>query len=186
VKLRRLSTLAVAAVMPLGLGACHKEKHPTVADNEATYIDAGPITYQVQLSRQLSPYDIEDQQYLRGISKLQPGPNPQQEWFAIFLWGKNQTKQQQVSASTFDITDTQGNVYHQIALSEKVNPYAWTAQTLDPGQTQPQPGSLASTGPTQGEELLFRINISAYSNRPLTFEIRGPAGQLLGQVSLDL
>jgi len=193
VKLRSVRTLAAAAVLPLALAACTKHEGTCpdteghhCGDNEASYVDAGPVTYQVQLSRQLSPFDIEDKAYLRGISKLQPGPTQTQEWFAIFLWGKNQTKSQQTTASTFDIVDTQGNTYHPIAINAGVNPYAWSPQTLNPGETQPQPNSLASTGPTQGEELLFRINISAYSNRPLTFEIRGPADQLWAQVSIDL
>ena len=31
------------------------------------YVDAGPITYQLQISRQLNQYATEDSQYLAGL-----------------------------------------------------------------------------------------------------------------------
>ena len=57
-----------AFLLCLALGACgHKEAHPHFADNEGVYVDAGPLTYQVQLSRELNPSNIEDQRYLSGL-----------------------------------------------------------------------------------------------------------------------
>ena len=73
-----LALLAVAAV--LVLAACgNKPKISTVGDTEGTYLNVGPLTYQVQISRQLNPNDIEDQTYLQGIrpfqAKLGQGPD---------------------------------------------------------------------------------------------------------------
>jgi hypothetical protein len=184
---RRLCTLGLSAALTLGLAACgHKEAHPRAGDSEGAYVDAGPITYQVQLSRELNPYNVEDQQYLRGLPAATPPLRPDEEWFAIFLWAKNQTHSTATTATSFDITDTQGAKYVPLTLDPAVNPFAWTGQPLKPLGTEPPPDSAASFGPTQGGEVLFRINTSAYSNRPLTLEIRGAAQQLLGTVSLDL
>ena len=45
---------------------------------------------------------------------------------------------------------------------------------------------MAYYGPTQGGELLFRINDSAYSNRPLTLEIHAAGQAQPSMISLDL
>lgn len=188
---RRASLLAALASIALGLGACgHKQAHPTAADaiNNGFYVDAGPITYQLQISRPLNQYDIEDREYLTGLPAATAPPAADEEWFAVFLWAKNQTGKPQTTTpmGSFDIVDTQGNRYLPIPLNPGANPYAWAPQTLLPQGTQPAPGSTAFYGPTQGEELLFKINISAYANRPLTLEIHAPGQTLPSTISLDL
>ena len=172
--------------MPFGLAACHKEAHPHNGDTEQAYVDAGPITYQIQLSRELSPYATDDQDLLRGLPATEKGPTPQEEWFAIFLWAKNQSGRAATTSNNFEITDTQGNVYRPIALNAAVNPFAWVPQSLSPGGTEPGPDNLRGANPTQGGLVLFKINVSAYANRPLTFHILGPLDQDWATVSLDL
>ncbi len=147
-------------------------------------MDAGPITYQVQLSRELNAYSTEDREYLNGASGGAPGAD--QEWFGVFLWAKNQTHANQTTSDTFDIIDTQGNRYYPVPVNPQVNPFAWTPQTLAPLGTQPSPDSPASFGPTQGELLLFKLNTSIYSNRPLTLQIYAPGQAHPSSVSLDL
>jgi hypothetical protein len=188
---RRALVLAAAASIALGVGACgNKQAHPTVADanNNGFYVDAGPITYQLQVSRELNPSDVEDRGYLAGLpaATLQPAAN--EEWFAVFLWAKNQTSSPQTTTATdsFDIVDTQGNRYLPVTLNPQLNPYVWTSQTLLPQGIEPAPGSTAYFGPTQGGELLFKINTSAYANRPLTLEIHAPGQTLPSTISLDL
>lgn len=177
--------LATCLLLALGVSACgNKRAHPTVADNEGFYVDAGPITYQVQLSRQLNPYSTEDKGYLTGVSATPPRPD--EEWFAVFLWAKNQTGSNHTTASSFDIVDTEGNKYYPVAINPQLNPYAWTAQMLAPLGTEPAPDSTASFGPTQGSELLFKLNTSVYSNRPLTLEINAAGQASPSTVSLDL
>lgn len=182
---RRLVVLLSGLVLALGLSACgHKLSHPTVADTEGVYVDAGPLTYQVQLSRELNPYATEDKQYVAG-AQASP-PKPDEVWFAVFLWAVNSTKSAATTTDSFDIIDTQGNKYYPVQIHAAVNPFAWTAQTLEPRGTEPGVDTIASLGPTQGKELLFKINISAYSNRPLTLEIYAQGQSTPSSVSLDL
>jgi hypothetical protein len=181
---RRLSVLAGCAALVLGLSACGRESHPTYADSEGVYVDAGPITYQVQISRQLNQYSIEDKSYLLGVNE--PAPKPDEAWFAVFLWAKNQTKQSAMTSDSFDLVDTQGIKYYPVLINSQVNELAWTPQTLQPGGTEPATDSLAGFGPTQGQELLFKIGDSAYSNRPLALEIHAQGQDKPSRVSLDL
>jgi len=178
--------LACAALMALGLGACGKEAHPTNvgANNDGSYIDAGPITYQLAVSRELNPYDVEDRQYLAGATS--PTLGPSQEWYVVFLWAKNQTSSPAPTSGSFDIVDTEGKHYYPVSINSHLNPYAWTPTMLRPSGTQPAPGTTAFYGPTQGEELLFKINVSAYSNRPLTLEIHASGQPAPSTLSLDL
>jgi hypothetical protein len=182
---RRTSALLAAAVAAVALGACgHKQSNPTTADTEGSYVRAGDISYQVQLSRQLNPYATEDREYFAGTSA--GAANPDQMWFAVFLWAKNETHQTLTTSNSFDIVDTQGNRYYPVAINRSVNPFAWTAQTLRPLGTEPAPDSAASFGPTQGSELLFKLNNAVYSNRPLTFEIHAAGQAQPSSISLDL
>jgi hypothetical protein len=187
-KLRRLPILVAALVLPLGLTACHKKAHPTNGDSEAIYVDAGPLTYQVQLSRQLNQYNIEDRQYLHGLPPGTAPLNRNQLWFAVFLWARNQTGRVVASNSPeqFDIVDTQGNTYYAIPLNPALNAVAWTSQYVAPRGTEPGPDTLASLDGSQGGLVLFKLNNSVYSNRPITLEIHGPSGALEATVSLDL
>lgn len=182
---RRLLAVAAAIALCVGLGACgNKESHPHYADNEGFYVDAGRITYQVQISRQLNPYSTEDKSYLLGVSA--PAPTPSEEWFGIFLIAKNQTHKAAITSDSFDLIDTQGHVYYPIPINTRVNQLAWTPQVLRPGETEPAEDSIASFGPTQGQELLFKLSSSAYANRPLALQIRAKGQAKASRVSLDL
>ena len=184
-RIPRLAALGSALALGLGLSACgNKESHPIRADSEGVYVDAGAVSYQVQISRQLNPYNVEDRSYLAGVSAAQPKPD--QEWFGVFLWAKNESHANQTTASQFDIVDTQGTKYYPVPINTQVNPFAWTPQTLKPLGIQPAPDSVASFGPTQGAVLLFKLNTSVYSNRPLTLEIYAAGQAQPSSVSLDL
>jgi hypothetical protein len=184
-RIHRAAVLAVGALAAIGLSACgHKIANPTTADAEGNYVRAGNLTYQVQISRQINPFATEDREYLSGVTAT--NPTPDQEWFAIFLWAKNETKHNLTTTNSFDIVDTQGNKYYPIPINASVNPYAWTSQTLSPLGTEPAPDSVASFGPTQGLELLFKLNDTVYSNRPLTLEIHAADQAEPSSVSLDL
>jgi hypothetical protein len=187
---RRAAGLAGAAALALGVGACglaQRINHPTSADanNNAIYVDAGPVTYQVEISRSLNPYSTEDAQYLAGIPKAQSIP-ADQLWFAVFVWAKNQSGRTQTTTNHFAITDSAGTVFHAWPLNPQVNPYAWTAERLAPDEIEPEPDTTASYGPTQGGLVLFRLSTAIYANRPLILDIYAAGQSKPTTVTLDL
>lgn len=175
--------------LAVGLTACgHKEAHPTQADanNNGGYIDAGPVSYQLQISRQLNPYSAEDSSYVKGVPAGTSSPTASQFWYGVFLWAKNQTHHDQTTINSFEITDTEGTTYYPLKLDTNANPFAWTSQTLRPNEIEPGPNTVAASGPTQGGELLFKLSTTAYDNRPLTLWLLGPGNKKLGSISLNL
>ena len=182
---RRFWILVCALALAVGLAACGQVADPASIENDGVYVDAGPITYQLQVSRQLNQYAVEDRQYLSGLPAGKGTLTPDQFWYGVFLWAKNQTDQYHTTSDTFTITDTNGNTYHPIKLDAELNGYAWTSQVLAPTATEPEPNTTASFGPTQGGLVLFKLPTSVYSNRPLTLQIFSPGGEK-GEISLDL
>src|ERR1700760_1275951 len=90
--LRKLPLLAAAVLAALALVACG-DSHTKVTTGtyagesgaNAPYLDVGPLTYQVQLSRQLNPTNSEDQGYLKGLTTAERKLYPGQEWFGVFV-----------------------------------------------------------------------------------------------------
>jgi hypothetical protein len=184
---RRIAALAGALIVAAGVSACGHTNVPPTLENDGVYINAGKITYQLQISRQLNQYSTEDRQYVTGLpAGTSATLLPTQLWYGVFLWAKNQTKHPYETTSNVDIVDTEGNHYYPIALNPAANPYAWTAQSLPPGGTEPAADTTASFGPTQGGLLLFKLPATVYDNRPLTLEFRGQTGRVWGTISLDL
>lgn len=182
-KLRRLAPLAL---VPLALAACGQTNVPTSAVNNGVYIEAGPVTYQLEVSRELNRFSTEDRQYLVGLPAGAAALSPSQLWYGVFIWAKNQTSRPVRTASSFDIVDTQGDHYYPEKLNTTLNQWAYRSQSLGPGETAPVLDSTASLGPTQGELLLFKVSDSVYDDRPLTLQILGPSGKVWGSISLDL
>jgi len=190
VTLRRSLIALCGLLLVVGLTACgHQTPHQNFADanNDGDYVSAGYITYQLQISRELNQYGVEDSAYLKGLPPGIParlGPN--QLWYGVFLWAKNQSGHEATTTDHFVVVDTQGNVYHPIRLDPNLNEFAWQSTTLKDLGTYPGPNTPASEGPTQGGLLLFKMNDAVYSNRPLTLWILNPKGKKLGGISLNL
>jgi hypothetical protein len=190
VTLRRSLIALCGLLLVVGLAACgHASPHQNFADanNDGDYISAGYITYQLQISRELNQYGTEDAAYLKGLpAGVSPNLGPDQLWYGVFLYAKNQSGHAATTTDTFEIVDTQGNVYHPVKLDPNVNPFAWTSMKLANLDTEPGPNTVASLGPTQGGLLLFKVYNTVYSNRPLTLYILGPGNRRLGGISLNL
>ena len=186
---RRSLILVCALVLALGVAACGGSTPGNVADanNNGGYVNAGHMTYQLQVSRQLNEYLTEDCQYVKGLpAGVSPNLPPDEMWYGVFLWAKNQTNAPLTTTDNFEVVDTQGHTYYPLRLNTALNPFAWTAQTLRPGSVQPDPETIAGQGPAQGGLLLFKVNTDVYSNRPLTLFILGSSNQRLASISLDL
>jgi hypothetical protein len=188
VSARRLWTIVCALGLALGIAACGQTADPPSLLNDGVYVITGHVTYQMQVSRELNPYGVEDSQYLVGLPSgdTPTGLTADQLWYGVFLWAKNQTSEPRTTATRFEIIDSSGDVYHPVALDSSVNQYAWTTQVLAPGAIAPGPSTTASNGPTGGSLLLFKLPTTVYSNRPLTLWIYPHGGGTPAQIALDL
>src|SRR5438477_7704782 len=125
------SLLALALAAVLGLSACG-DSHTKVTTGtyagesgaNAPYLDVGPLVYQVQLSRQLNPFDTEDASYLQGLKPAESHLAPGQEWFAVFVQVYNNGSAAEPAASKMTVSDTQGNVYAPV-VPDQSNEYAF-------------------------------------------------------------
>src|SRR5438105_9702897 len=89
---RKSTVVAMALLAALAVGACGSS-HSKVSTGtyagesgaNAPYLDVGPLTYEVQLSRELNPVDSEDASYLLGLTPAQLALSPSEEWFAVFM-----------------------------------------------------------------------------------------------------
>src|ERR1017187_8496849 len=89
---RKLPLAALALLAALSLGACgdshtHTKTGTYAGESgaQAPYLDVGPLTYEVQLSRQLNPFDVEDSSYLQGLTPAQRRLEPGHERFGVFM-----------------------------------------------------------------------------------------------------
>ena len=190
----RLLPLLAVGILAVGVRGCGFDKRPAkpsgltqdeLSNGGEPYFWSGPVTYQVQVSRQLNPFDTYDVQYLAGVQGAQ-SISAQQFWFGVFLWAKNQSGRTEETADKFEIVDSAGDVYPSTQLNPGVNPYAWTQQKLSPNSIEPVADSAASDSSPGGALVLFKLNQSVYSNRPLTLKIFAPGAKKASSVSLDL
>jgi hypothetical protein len=179
-RLRKLPLVAMALLAVLALGACG-DSHTKVttgtyageSGQNAPYLDVGPLVYEVQISRQLNPFDTEDAAYLRGLAPTQRQLAPGQEWFGVFMQVYNHTSRDLPAASELTVTDTQGNAYSPI-VPDQTNEFAYRGGLVPASGQLPVPNSVGSFGPTQGALLLYKIQSVSLDNRPLEFKIVDP------------
>jgi hypothetical protein len=174
-RLRRpLATLAVLLASG-GLAACgnHPDENARVvrAETEGLYLDIGELKYQVQVSRQLNPHDVQDRSLLVGIPETERELKADEVWFGVFLRVQNETDEALPPASDIKIVDTQEETYRPLRL-EDTNPFAYRSTPfIPPGDVLPEPDTPAYDTPVQGSLVLFKLTLTALGNRPLELEI---------------
>jgi hypothetical protein len=173
--LRQVVVLAAALALVAALGACGvKEDEITHGETEGAYLDLGELKYQVQISRQLSPADREDEAYLLGVPEEERELAPNETWFAIFMRVQNITDEPHPAAEEFEIRDTQGEVFEPVELGRE-NVFAYRPVEIPADQTLPAPDTPAASNTIQGSLVLFKIPFANLENRPLELEIHDPA-----------
>jgi hypothetical protein len=180
-RIPRVWLLALLLLPVLALSACSDDSHTRVttgtyageSGQNAPYLNVGPLIYEVQLSRELNPYDTEDAAYLKGLTPAQSLLRPGEEWFAVFLQVYNETSEPHLAATNLTISDTQENVYAPI-VPAATNEFAYRGGLLGPKARIPALDTVAASGPTQGALLLYKIKIVSLDNRPLEFKIVDP------------
>jgi hypothetical protein len=180
-RLRRpILSLALALIVALALGACGNEDTKVTtgtyageSGKNAPYLNVGPLIYEVQLSRELNPANVEDAGYLQGLTPLQRRLLPGQEWFGVFIQVYNHKSVPLPGATNLTITDTQSNTYTPI-VPAPTNLFAYRGGLIPANGQIPVPGSVAADGNTQGALLLYKINVVSLDNRPLELHIVDP------------
>ncbi|MEP6954784.1 MAG: hypothetical protein ABI950_12055 [Solirubrobacteraceae bacterium] len=168
--MRRLVSFLLIAVLAVALSACGTKEEKTLhAATEGTYLDLGPMKYQVQISRLLNPADREDREYFSGLPAGQKLA-PDEQWFAVFVRVQNESGKPQPAADQYAIKDTQGTVFRPITLG-KDNLYAYRGGVVGPHQLIPVPNTTAAQSTIQGSLLLFKIPVKNFENRPLELQI---------------
>jgi hypothetical protein len=168
-----LVTCALAFAVPLA-GCGNKEEEIHSAETEGAYLDLGDLRYQVQISRQLNPRDVEDRAYLTGVTRDQARLKPGESWFGVFLRVENNTKTTKESAVDFELEDTSEAIYRPVPISP-TNPFAYVGGPVARRSTLPAPGSVAQLNESVGGALvLFKVKTESFANRPLELKILGP------------
>ena len=114
---RKLSFAVLAVLASLLLVACG-DSHSRVSTGtyagesgaNAPYLNVGPLVYEVQLSRQLNPFDTEDAAYLQGVPPSLRSLSVGQEWFGVFLQVYTHSSRPRLAASSVTVSDTQGTL----------------------------------------------------------------------------
>jgi hypothetical protein len=190
-RLRRPLALLAALVASGGLAACgnHPDEHARVvrAANEGLYLDIGPLKYQVQVSRQLNPDDVQDRYFLKGIPADQRRLKANEVWFGVFLRVQNETSRALAPSGDIKIVDTQENEFRPLALDD-TNLFAYRASDAVPARDViPLADTPPYDSPVRGSLLLFKLTLTALGNRPLELDIENStAPAQTGIVDLDV
>jgi hypothetical protein len=187
---RRLASLLAALLVSGGLSACgvHESKgRVRTADTEGVYLDISGLKYQVQVSRQLNPYDDQDKAYLAGIPADQVKLKPDEVWFGVFMRVQNESGEARQPSADLTITDTQDVVYRPLTLDAR-NLYAYRPdEPIPPREVYPLVDTPGYDTPSRGALILFKITLTSLNNRPLELKIEGrKAPQQEGIVDLDV
>ena len=187
---RRLCALLAALLVSGGLSACgkHQSTGPVrIAETEGIYLDVSELKYQVQVSRQLNPDDVQDKPYLAGIPEDEAELTPDQVWFAVFLRVQNESDEPLQPSEEIEIEDTLQHKFEPIEL-EDANVYAYRSdEPIPPRQVYPLDDSPGFDTPSRGALMLFKLTLDALNNRPLEFTIKGRKPPIhTGIVDLDV
>lgn len=171
-----------------GLSACGNHHDETAKiqriENEAFYLSLGELKYQVQISRQLNPNDVQDKYYLRGVPADQATLKSDEVWFGVFLQVENEAGAPQVPSGNIEIVDTQEEEFRPLALDD-TNLFAYrSTEQIPPGEILPLKDTPAFDSPIRGSLLLFKLSAVALDNRPLELKIVGP--EQTGIIDLDV
>ena len=169
--LRRIAVLACLLAGLVALTGCENTRE-NKAGREGLPEEVGHLEYNVFITRELNLRDAEDKGYYQG-----PEAPPGFALYGVFLQACNPSDKvadpHWMAASNFEIEDTAGNTFKPLPLPAN-NIWAYKAKPLKEHACIPQSGSLASSGPTTGSLLIFRLPLATLENRPLDLRITAP------------
>lgn len=185
---RRIAMLLGAAASTIAISACGAGEHARTTDNLGPgYVQLGALNYQVQISRELNPFDSqEDSGYLKGYSKAELALPKTDEFFGVSLQVYNWSSGAHTPTADFYISDTLGDHFTPL-INPTPNPYSYVPASIPAGGQLPNNSSAAFAGWTQGEFLVFKIPYADLVNRPFILHILGgAAGAKQSRIELDV
>ena len=172
--LRRRTSAALAASLLAALvvlTGCENTREND-AGREGLPEEIGHIEYNVYITRELNPKDIEDSGYYTG-----PEAPPGFALYGVFLQACNPNEDAKaphwLASGKFEIEDTQGNRFEPVALPAS-NIWAYKPRPLKQNACIPKEGTLPAAGPTNGSLLVFKLPLQSLENRPLNLIITSP------------
>ena len=185
---RLLRIVLATALLGLVAAGCGESTSPkTTAETEGLYLDINGLKYQIEMSRYMNQNDIEDSEYLIGLPEGTEQPSPDETWFGVWVRVENVSDEVRRAANTWEIHDTQENVYRPIPVDTEINPFVFEKGVdVPPGAILPLSSSAAGQGPIQGSLLLFKIKNESFQNRPLELRFSNGGGGQEGVYDLDV
>ena len=183
---QKLVLLACLLAGLLGLVGCENPREHN-AGREGLPEEVGHLEYNVYITRELNLQDVEDKGYYTG-PEAPPGYALYGVWLTVCNPSDEVESPHWMASSRFTIQDTQGKNYHPIALPAD-NVFAYKARPLKQNACIPKQGDLASSGPTNGSLLIFKLPLGSLENRPLDLIIESPPlkeGRDEARVELDI
>jgi len=182
---KRLVMLVGAGASAIAISGCGAGEHATFSDNLGPgYVQVGQLNYQIQVSRELNPFDVnEDADYLKGFSHSQLALPATDEWFGVSLQVFNWSHRAATPTRSFYITDTLGDRFTPLA-NPSPNPFSYVPTSIPAGDQLPNIASDAYASWTQGELIIFKVPYADLPDRPFVLHIVGPSRQ--AQIELDI
>ena len=159
----------------------------TTAETEGLYLDINGLKYQIEMSRYMNEADDEDAEYLVGLPESTEPPAEDETWFGVWVRVENTSEDEtRPAADTWEIHDTQENIYRPIPIDTDVNPFVFEPVDVPPKTVIPLADTAAGQGPIQGSLLLFKLKVDSLQNRPLELKFSNGGGGVEGTYDLDV
>jgi hypothetical protein len=159
----------------------------TTAETEGLYLDINGLKYQIEMSRYMNEADDEDAEYLVGLPESTEPPAEDETWFGVWVRVENTSEDEtRPAADTWEIHDTQENIYRPIPIDTDINPFVFEPVDVPPKTVIPLADTAAGQGPIQGSLLLFKLKVDSLQNRPLELKFSNGGGGVEGTYDLDV
>lgn len=173
-----------------GLSACgnHPDEDAKIQriEGEGFYLSLGELKYQVQISRQLNPNDVQDRPLLLGVPAGERQLASDEVWFGVFMQVENESDVPLEPSGEIEIIDTQEEVFAPLDL-DATNPFVYrSGEAIPAGEKLPLPDTPAFDTAIQGSMLLFKLKSTALDNRPLELKIESSTNAQTGIIDLDV
>jgi hypothetical protein len=178
-RLGAVAAAVVAIAAGVLLSGCDTAPENANQVTEGQGIKIDDLLFNVQITRELNPFDTEDKAYLVGQKPL----GPDEYFLGVFMRVQNEGETSVQVPTDMSVVDTVGKTFRPLPSQSLFA--LKLGDTIHAGDQLPEGESVAANGPIQGSMVLFRIDSSAIQDRPLTLHIRTSTGST-GEVELDI